>query len=232
MQSRILKLQEISQHRKTVQTEYDAMRQAAIEDNLKNQQAERINYFISQVPLRFRGKNFADFQIENDEQGKIKTIAERYVQSFKDRRSQGTPIKMIGRSGTGKTFLSLLIYQSVVNKGYSARYESSLEFINKLLAERFNSKSSFESQIKAINEVDLLIIDEATESINKNGTPTDSEKNLLFRVIDQRYQNHRCTIIITNRDNNQLVERLGEPTVSRLTENGIAMAFNWKSYRN
>jgi DNA replication protein DnaC len=54
--------------------------------------------------------------------------------------------------------------------------------------------------------------------------------NRIF-TINQRYINRLCTLIISNHSQDELVERLGEPTVGRLTENGITLAFNWKSYR-
>jgi DNA replication protein DnaC len=76
-----------------------------------------------------------------------------------------------------------------------------------------------------------LIIDEITESVSKAGTPTEIERQLLFRIINDRYEKKLSTVIITNKDENGLMDCLGEPIVDRINDSGFSLAFNWNSYR-
>jgi DNA replication protein DnaC len=76
-----------------------------------------------------------------------------------------------------------------------------------------------------------LIIDEVTESISRSGKPTEIEKQLLFRIINDRYENKLSTLIITNKDENGLVDCLGEPIVDRIKDGGFMLGFNWNSFR-
>lgn len=231
MQARILKLQEAAKNYKVSWDEIDAIRQSAAIENHKKQQADRVDALLKQIPLRFRGKSFDDYLTGNDEQAMIKTIAKRYVETFADRKETGTCIKMVGKPGTGKTFLSLLIFQCLVNSGYTAHYESSLNFINELQHKRITDHQKFDSDFRLLTESDFLVLDEVTESVNKGGVPSEAEKTLLFRIIDQRYLNKRCTVVITNRDHDGLVERIGLQTVDRLSQDCLSMAFEWPSYR-
>ncbi len=231
MQARILKLQEVAKNRNVSWDDIDAIRQSAAVENHKKQQADRVDALLKQIPLRFRDKSFDDYLADNEQQVMIKSIAKRYVETFAERKETGTCIKMIGKPGTGKTFLSLLIFQSLVNAGYIAHYESSLNFINDLQSKRITDHQKFDNDFRLLTEVDFLILDEVTESVNKGGIPSEAEKTLLFRIIDQRYLNKCCTLIITNRDHDGLVERIGLQTVDRLSQDCISMAFDWPSYR-
>lgn len=231
MQERILKLQEVAKNRNVSWDEIDAIRQSAAIENHKKQQADRVDALLKQIPLRFRNKSFDDYLTDNDQQAMIKIIAKRYVETFAERKEAGTCIKMIGKPGTGKTFLSLLIFQGLVNAGYTAHYESSLNFIHDMQSKRIADHQKFDSDFRLLTEADLLVLDEVTESINKGGIPSEAEKAMLFRIIDQRYLNKRCTVVITNRDHDGLVERIGLQTVDRLSQDCISMAFDWPSYR-
>jgi len=158
-------------------------------------------------------------------------MAERFAKTFFERKKEGTPVKFVGKPGTGKTLLAFIIYQELVKAGYSVKYESSIEFIKDLLEMKFTAQREFTSHFKKFSQYDLLIIDEATESINKDGAPSEIEKQVLLKLINERYANQSCTLIITNRDNDELINRLGSPIVRRLTENGISLAFTWDVYR-
>lgn len=190
-----------------------------------------INQLLEKIPLRFRDKTFTDFKVNNEKQLRVKNLIERYIQTFPDRMKEGTSIKFMGNPGTGKTFLSLIMYQELVKAGYCVKYESSIEVVKNLLEIKFKSQTTFQSYLEALKRVQFLIIDEISESINKGGMPSELEKQLLFKIINDRYENKLCTLIITNKDNHGLIEALGLPSVERLSENGITLKFDWPSFR-
>ena len=231
MQARIIKWQQLSKDRKACVEDFESM-----QNEIRNREAvsaknERINHFIKQIPLRFRGKNFDDYLVENEEQARVKKLAERFINTACERISAGTCIRFMGKPGTGKTLLSLIIYQELVKQDFKVRYEPSLEFVKELLEIKFKSQANFNRHIESLSEVPFLIIDEITESVSKDGAPTELEKQILFLIVNKRYEKKMCTLVITNRDNETLIKRLGQPTVDRLSENGITLAFEWDSYR-
>ena len=73
----------------------------------------------------------------------------------------------------------------------------------------------------------LLIIDEIGVQYG-----TDSERNILFEVINDRYEDMLPTIMISNLPLNELAPLLGERVVDRMLEGGAVLSFNWPSYRS
>jgi DNA replication protein DnaC len=148
------------------------------------------------------------------------------------RLEDGTVLQFHGRPGTGKTFLSLIMIQTLVKQGYTTHYESSLAFIKNLLEKRYDSSASYKAAIEYYTRVQFLVIDEITESVSKDGKPSALESRVLHDLINARYEaENRCTLIISNRDPSQLGERLGASIADRLMQNSISLIFDWKSYR-
>ena len=80
--------------------------------------------------------------------------------------------------------------------------------------------------IKNFQMYDLLIIDEIGVQ-----SGTDNERNILFEIVNGRYENVRPTIIISNRDVKEVAELISERSVDRITEGGAIIPFNWESSR-
>ena len=96
---------------------------------------------------------------------------------------------------------------------------------------KFESSAFFQAAINHYRNLPFLIIDEVTEGSGKDGFLAEWEKSILFSVIDARYQERKCTLIISNRTQADLLERLGQPIIDRLSENAIRLGFDWPSYR-
>lgn len=231
MQARIVKIQEAAKNREAQLHAFEEMHEKVRVDEEKKRSAERLDALMRQIPMRFRDKSFDDYVSHQEAQTKIKIIAMRYVETFSERLKEGTCMILTGKPGTGKTMLSLIIYQMLARQRYSVRYESSLDWVNKLIQQKYNSPTTFYSEVKLYEDVSFLILDEITESLSKDGSPTELERQMLFKIINKRYENSLCTLVITNRDINALNMRLGQPTADRLSENGITLAFDWDSYR-
>lgn len=190
-----------------------------------------IDAMLKMVPARYQQKTFADFLVENDGQQQVKNIVKRYAETFNDRLQEGSSLILQGAPGTGKTLLALIVYQYLANLDYRVEYQASLSFLRVLQEKQFESYQAGEAWLRHYKTLPFLIIDEVTEGCGKSAYPADWERHLLRVLIDARYQANRCTLIITNRSRKELVDRLGEPTIDRLSEKGITLAFNWGSYR-
>jgi DNA replication protein DnaC len=231
MEARILKWRELTKTKQVTSEAFESMQQELKLRDAEQARQQRIDQLIKQIPMRFRGKTLTDYIAENDDQIYVKGIAERYIETTHERMAAGTSICFMGRPGTGKTLLSLIMYQAIISKGFHARYESSLEFLKGLIEIKFKSQTNFEREIQKLRDIPFLIIDEVTESVSRAGKPTEIEKQLLFRIINDRYENRLSTLIITNKDEEGLVDSLGEPIVDRIKDGGFSLAFNWNSYR-
>lgn len=234
MEARVMKWQELAKTRKFSSEEYDTIRSASIKKDEEKRKSESIRLLLEKVPERFRNKTFFDYISEHSEQERVKAICERFVTTFSDRLENGTNATFLGNPGTGKTLLSLIMYQTLVKEGVTAHYEPSLQFLRIIQEKRNESHAAYQNVLEIYKKPQFLILDEVTESFSygKECVPLDHERKLLFEVINARYmQKNRCTIVISNRDKNELSNRLGQPISDRLYENCIGLIFDWNSYR-
>ncbi len=211
---------------------FDDYRHESIEREHKRIRTDLINKSLEKIPPRFRDKEFKDYLITCTEQVRVKLICERFTSTFSDRLQQGSNAMFLGKPGTGKTLLSCVMYRELVNAGFSAHYEPSLLFLKILQDKLYNSISDYNTLIGYFKKTQFLILDEVSESINRTGVPSVCDKKLLLEIINARYEEKNCcTIVISNCDKQELSYRLGEPIMDRLSENGMALVFNWSSYR-
>ena len=119
----------------------------------------------------------------------------------------------IGRTGLGKTYLSVAIAQEVLRKGYSVQYAPAQTLIDRFERVRF-SRNATQEDLDSTNDLlhcDLLILDDlGAEFINQ------FSQSVLYNVINERLVESRPTIISTNLDPAQLSKAYAERIVSRL----------------
>jgi len=211
--------------------DFDAIRAQSILESEQQRQREKIAGKLAKIPLRFREKSFADFIAASVEQQQVKKTLEKFVTTFAERKNDGTCLQFLGTPGTGKTLLAFAIYRALTEADFDVHYEASTLFLKLLQEKRFESYAAFQAQLNFFVRQDLLILDEISESVNRDGSLAEFEKRLLFDVINARYEQQRSTLIISNRNQDSLANCLGASTVDRLTEQGISLVFNWQSYR-
>jgi len=85
-----------------------------------------------------------------------------------------------------------------------------------------------ESQaVRAFTLPDLLILDEVGIQAG-----TEFEKNILFDLLNARYERRKPTILISNLEIDEVREFLGERVFDRLREDGgEVIPFTWESHR-
>jgi len=101
--------------------------------------------------------------------------------------------------------------------------------INRLVreAKSFNSTVSESEVIEAFAAYDLLIIDEVGVQ-----SGTEAESRALFDVFNERYQNLKPTILISNLNAEDFVAAVGNRIADRIKEDGGEfLFFNWESAR-
>lgn len=217
--------------KKATLLDYDAIKVEAAKREFEKRRIELLTRILEVIPARFRGKSLESFRVDYPDQAHIKKIVERFISTFVERLVDGNCLIFYGRPGTGKTMLSLIAYEAIAKTGFTVGYEPSLQFLRTFKEKEFESNSSFISLLESYTRKSLLIIDEATEGVGKFNFPADWERKILFTLINARYEKQLCTIVITNRNRDEMIERLGAPIVDRLSDKGLFLAFDWNSYR-
>lgn len=119
-------------------------------------------------------------------------------------------ILMKGKTGLGKTHLSLAIADKVLEQGYSAVYGSAPDLLHRIEQEHFSYEKSDETT-NLIMTADLLILDDLGAEFDKQ-----FYNAALYNIINTRYNASKPMIVNTNFDSNELKQRYGDRIASRL----------------
>jgi DNA replication protein DnaC len=202
-------------------------------EKIKNTEEKMIAAGINKGYVK---KRFCNYQIYNDnkiaemQKSKIdyfKTIAE----TWKDKRI--TPIIVIyGNTGTGKGHMvTAFIYELIYRYNIKARFVK-YNSLMKEIQDSYDSEEVTEKQIlNHYKTADLTVLDEIG-IVEKN---SNWAFNILYDIIDYRYENGKPTIIISNLGEQKLPDyfkKFNERLYSRVfAKSNQAMFFNWEDYR-
>ena len=145
------------------------------------------------------------------------------------KRRAGNCLILCGDVGTGKTHLAIGIAHVVLEQGGQAVFTSVMRAVRSVKETYAKGNSRTEAQaIADLVDPDLLILDEVGV---QHGT--DTEKLVLFEIINGRYEAGRPTIVISNLAIKALEEYLGARAFDRLREGGGHLVVcDWESYRS
>lgn len=131
-----------------------------------------------------------------------------YARTF---TSNSASIFMYGKTGLGKTHLSLAIAGEVVAKGYSVIYASAQDILRKVEREHFGRGQADLDTLGTILSTDLLIIDDL-------GSEFESSFYIsaVYNIINNRLNRRLPTIISSNLSSAELEKRYTDRVVSRL----------------
>lgn len=119
-------------------------------------------------------------------------------------------IIMIGKTGLGKTHLSLSIAKTAAEKGFGVVYAPAQKLVSNLEREHF-SYSGSDLFMRKYTDCDLLIIDDLGAEF-----PSQFTTAAIGNLINERLYENRPTIISTNLSVKELTERYSERTASRI----------------
>lgn len=177
------------------------------------------------IPPRFADRTLDAYRAELPGQRKALKVARDYVTAF-DAES-GASLIFVGGVGAGKTHLAVGIAKELMQRHITALFMSVMGAVRSV-KETWGSRETTESEaLQNLIEPDLLILDEVGVQFG-----SETEKMILFEIINGRYENRRSTIVISNLAMTELEKYLGERVVDRLREGGgKVVAFDWPSYR-
>lgn len=165
------------------------------------------------IPKRFVTKSFDNFVASNTSQQTALRISKDYALNLEENLALGRCLIFSGNVGVGKTHLACAIANEAVRLGKTVFFASVSKLIRQVRAS-WGSKDE-QAVIDNLIDLDLLVIDEIGVQAG-----TENERNIIFDVINGRYEDMKATVILTNLDRTQLPLYLGERIVDRLRENG------------
>lgn len=127
-----------------------------------------------------------------------------------------------GRPGTGKNHLAV----SIVREWTGRRKILKLAEMIRDIRQAYSAHTNEQYDIERYAHLDLLALNEVGIQFG-----TEAERNLLFEVLDLRYENMLPTILISNLNVQGIKDFVGGRVVDRLLENGTVLEFTWESYR-
>lgn len=142
----------------------------------------------------------------------------RTVQEFVDRwpmTAHGKGLLIMGGCGVGKTHLAVAALMEIIQKTKSGRFlfTNFQELIQEIQASFDNDAVPSKSEIlRPVIDADLLVLDELGSQ-----KPTTFVQDILYYVINSRYNEERPTIFTTNYTED-LTDRISERLRSRLYE--------------
>ncbi|MBQ8927533.1 MAG: ATP-binding protein [Oscillospiraceae bacterium] len=132
----------------------------------------------------------------------------KYADSF---TVHSPSILFYGRTGVGKTHLSLAIADRVLAQGYDVIYDSIINLLSRVEREHFGREESELDTLSLLLGTDLLILDDLGTEWN-----TPFYVATIYNIVNTRINKGLPTIINTNLDLLDLRSRYEERIVSRL----------------
>lgn len=145
---------------------------------------------------------------------------------------RGYLVGMTSGRGPGKTLMATSVIQRCCERLMTCRYVKAQDLFGDLRAP-FKSIKRGETGMTEAEAMapwiayDLLVIDEA----HQRSSDSLWEQGKLINLIDHRYDQCVCTILIANQEPTDFSDALGDSITSRMNQTGKIYVCNWPSYR-
>lgn len=158
-------------------------------------------------------KSFNNFQAWNKDILNMKEMALNYYMRFEEiRGDRSNSIMFCGNSGCGKTHLSLALSNKLLkDKNIAVVYMPYRDIITSL-KQNMIDEEYYKKTLGKYQRAEVLMIDDMCK-----GKVNDTDKNIMFELINYRYLNHLPMIISTEKMVGGLLE-FDEAIGSRLYE--------------
>jgi DNA replication protein DnaC len=181
------------------------------------------------IPQRFTTRTLDTFVADTDKKITAKTWATEYAKDFPDVSQVGRSAIFIGRPGTGKTHLACGIGLRVMGLHHATVVFTTVQRLMRRIKETWarNADETESQAISTFTSPELLILDEVGVQFG-----SETEKQLMFDILNERYENCKPCILLSNLNLTGVKEYLGDRIMDRMKENGgMTIVFDWESHR-
>ena len=149
-----------------------------------------------------------------------------YCKKFVNNFPKGENLLFMGGVGLGKTHLSVAIAKELIEKGYGVYYASVENLVTNLQKEKFGRADGDFGYHQAVEDADLLIIDDLGTEFN-----TQYSRTAVYEIVNSRLLSGKSTIINTNLFMEELKDRYTERIASRFIGNYTPLLFEGNDIR-
>jgi DNA replication protein DnaC len=174
---------------------------------------KRASAVAGRLPKRFREVSFDREPVASMGGALIREVRE-YVRAIGDRLDEGRGLWFTGDVGTGKTTLAMLVSKAAMEADRTVAIYSLPRLLG-LLRDSYDDDAAYSLSelLDRLCAVDLLHIDDVGA---EQSSPWVLEQ--LYTIVNTRYEDGRALLLTTNLDREELVQQIGERTVSRIYE--------------
>ena len=176
------------------------------------------------VGERFRSRSFATFR-ESPATSRAVAMCRRFCEAVKvDPKAQGLMLK--GGYGTGKTHLAVAILRETAEAGIPGMFVVVPDLLGKMRASFDRKDGKADELVTTAKNAPLLVLDDLGA---ENPRPWVVE--LVYVLINHRYEHMLPTVITTNYSGNELEAVFGRRIMSRLAEMTTPVNIRAEDYR-
>lgn len=201
----------------------ECVRKKAVSINYEelNKDVRLGDYTFDKFSLECYPESFEDGIDAREIMTKVYGFCEKYAKEFeKDSQS----LLFFGKTGLGKTHLSLAIANDVIKKGYNVVYGPISRIIGSIEREHFSSNER--TTLNNVINCDLLILDDLGTEFT-----TQFVVSSIFDIVNSRILNKKPTIINTNLSFEELKQKYSDRVVSRISKDYRMLQFFGKDIR-
>ena len=196
--------------------------------------AKRYQYEALSTVMPFNECGFINFNLEYyPEEGNTNISPKlrmeknlNYCKKFVNNFPTGENLLFMGGVGLGKTHLSVAIARELIEKGYGVYYASVENLVTNLQKEKFGKVDGDFSYLQAVEDADLLIVDDLGTEFN-----TQYSKTAIYEIVNSRLLSGKSTIINTNLFMEELNDRYTARIASRFIGNYTPLLFEGNDIR-
>lgn len=176
----------------------------------------------SNLGARFSNRTFGNFEARRDPNAYNNCLAYSNREGlFSDNRNS---LLIFGGYGSGKTHLAAAIANALIDRGIPVLFGTFADHLEKI-REEFDKTGQKKYQSMMKNTPMLVLDDLGKEKL------TDWAREILFNVINYRYEHKLPFILTTNFNEKQLDSYIGGALYSRMCEMCTAVTTSGKDFR-
>ena len=180
------------------------------------------------IPERFQDRSLKSYIADTEAQKKALEFSYDFADTFAGTKTGHSAI-FSGKVGTGKTHLAAGVALRIMSRYNKHAVFITVQRLIRSVRDTWskNSERSESDVIASFVAPDLLILDEVGVQ-----SGSDNEKQILFDVLNERYEKRKSTLLLTNLSVTECRQFLGDRVFDRLREDGGRfIVFDWESHR-